>query len=53
MRQVDEYEPMVQREAEALAGAGFDVDVICMRYPGRPARDVVPFRMSGSIGCNT
>jgi glycosyltransferase involved in cell wall biosynthesis len=41
LRQIDEYEPMVQREAEALAGAGFDVDVICMRYPGRPARDVV------------
>jgi len=31
VRQNDWYEPMVRREAEALAGAGFDVDVICMR----------------------
>lgn len=41
LRQLDEYEPMVQREAEALADAGFDVDVICMRYPGRPRRCTV------------
>jgi glycosyltransferase involved in cell wall biosynthesis len=32
---------MVQREAEALTEAGFDVDVICMRYPGRPRRCVI------------
>lgn len=32
---------MVQREAEALAGAGFDVDVMCMRGDGRPRRIVV------------
>jgi glycosyltransferase involved in cell wall biosynthesis len=41
LRQLDEYEPMVQREAEALTGAGFEVDVICMRYPGRPRRCTV------------
>jgi glycosyltransferase involved in cell wall biosynthesis len=31
----------VRREAEALADAGFDVDVICMRNPGRPRRAVI------------
>jgi glycosyltransferase involved in cell wall biosynthesis len=30
------YEPMVQREAEALVGAGFDVEVMCMQGDGRP-----------------
>jgi glycosyltransferase involved in cell wall biosynthesis len=35
------YEPMVQREAEALAGAGFDVEVMCMRDASRPPRTVV------------
>lgn len=41
VRQTDMYEPSVQREAEALAAAGFDVDVLCMRHPDRPARTVV------------
>jgi glycosyltransferase involved in cell wall biosynthesis len=41
VRQMAEYEPMVQREAEALAGAGFDVEIICMREPGRPWREVI------------
>jgi len=31
----------VRREAEALADTGFDVDVICMRSPGRPRRAVI------------
>jgi glycosyltransferase involved in cell wall biosynthesis len=35
------YEPMVQREAEALAGAGFDVEVMCMQDAARPRRVVV------------
>ncbi len=35
------YEPMVQREAEALARAGYDVEVMCMRGDGRPDRIVV------------
>jgi glycosyltransferase involved in cell wall biosynthesis len=38
VRQIDMYEPPVQREAEALADAGFDVEVICMRSPERPRR---------------
>jgi glycosyltransferase involved in cell wall biosynthesis len=38
VRQTDMYEPAVQREAEALANAGFDVEVLCMRFPGRPRR---------------
>jgi glycosyltransferase involved in cell wall biosynthesis len=41
LRQCDEYELFVQREAEALADAGFDVEVICMRRSGRPRRTVV------------
>jgi glycosyltransferase involved in cell wall biosynthesis len=31
----------VQREAEALASAGFDVEVLCQRAPGAPRRSVV------------
>jgi len=34
-------EPRVQREAEALLQAGYSVDVICLRQPGEPARQVV------------
>ncbi len=40
LRQDDDYED-VRREAEALAGAGLDVDVICMRGLGRPRREVL------------
>jgi glycosyltransferase involved in cell wall biosynthesis len=39
IRQNDDYET-VRREAEALAGAGFAVDVICMAGLGRPRRIV-------------
>jgi glycosyltransferase involved in cell wall biosynthesis len=35
------YEPPVQRTAEALTGAGFDVEVICMRHPERPRKVTV------------
>jgi glycosyltransferase involved in cell wall biosynthesis len=38
VRQTDLYELPIQRSAEALARAGFDVEVICMRHPGRPRR---------------
>lgn len=41
LRQDSFYEPMVQREAEALAKAGFDVEVICMRAADAPRRAVV------------
>lgn len=41
LRQSDLYEPMVQREAEALSGAGFDVEVILMQGDDRPSRTVV------------
>lgn len=41
LRQSDWYEPNVQREAEALADAGFDVEVICMRADGVPRRSIV------------
>jgi glycosyltransferase involved in cell wall biosynthesis len=35
------YEPMVQREAEALVSAGFDVEVMCMQDSSRPRRVMV------------
>ena len=41
VREMDEYEPPVQREAEALVSAGFDVEVLCMRHAKRPHRIVV------------
>ena len=41
VREMDEYEPPVQREAEALVSAGFDVEVLCMRHAKRPRRAVV------------
>jgi glycosyltransferase involved in cell wall biosynthesis len=41
VRELDEYEPPVQREAEALVSAGFDVEVLCMRHAKRPRRAVV------------
>lgn len=40
VRQSDLYEP-VRREAEALSGAGFEVEVILMRSDQRPRRTVV------------
>lgn len=33
------HEPRVSREAEALVAAGYDVDVVCLRQPGQPARE--------------
>ncbi len=41
VRQTDYYEPPIRREAEALAAAGFAVEVILMRAPGAAAREVV------------
>ncbi len=41
LRQNDIYDAAVQREAEALAGAGFDVEVLCERAAGAPRRAVV------------
>jgi glycosyltransferase involved in cell wall biosynthesis len=41
VRQTDLYEPPVQREAEALVSAGFDVEVLMMRGDNRPRRTVV------------
>src|SRR3954452_15169590 len=38
VRQTDLYESQIQREADALVAAGFDVEFICMRNPERPAR---------------
>lgn len=32
------HEPRVSREAEALVAAGYEVDVVCLRQPGQPAR---------------
>ena len=36
VRQIDVYELVLRREAEALLASGYDVDVICMREEGRP-----------------
>ncbi len=41
LRQTDIYESTVRREAEALSGAGFDVEVILMEGDGRPRHAVV------------
>lgn len=41
LRQNEYYDPMVRREAEALASAGFDVEVLCMRAVGAPRRAFV------------
>jgi len=41
LRRSEQYEPVVQSEAEALADAGFDVEVICMRSIDSPCREVV------------
>jgi glycosyltransferase involved in cell wall biosynthesis len=36
VRQRDVYEPQIRRVAEALAGAGYDVEVLLMRHRDRP-----------------
>lgn len=41
LRRSEQYEPVVQSEAEALVGAGFDVEVICIRSADSPRRAVV------------
>jgi glycosyltransferase involved in cell wall biosynthesis len=41
LRRSEQYEPIVQSEAEALASAGFDVEVICVRSGNSPRRAVV------------
>lgn len=41
LRRSEQYEPVVQSEAEALADAGFDVQVICIRSVDSPRRAVV------------
>ena len=41
LRQNDWYDQQVRREAEALAGAGFDVEVVLMRAADTPRSAVV------------
>jgi len=41
LRQGNWYGPEIRREAEALAGAGFDVEVVIMRAADAPRREVV------------
>ena len=36
VRQRDVYEPQIQRVAEALTRAGYEVEVLCMRGKGQP-----------------
>lgn len=41
VRHTDYYEMPIRREAEALLAAGFDVEVLLMRGPDTPLREVV------------
>jgi glycosyltransferase involved in cell wall biosynthesis len=41
LRRSDQYEPIVQSEAEALADAGFDVEVMCLGAPRSARRAVI------------
>lgn len=41
LRRSDQYEPVVQSEAQALADAGFDVEVMCLRSAGSARRTVI------------
>ena len=41
LRQGNWYGPEIRREAEALAGAGFDVEMFLMRADDAPRRAVV------------
>jgi glycosyltransferase involved in cell wall biosynthesis len=41
VRQRDVYEPQIQRVAEALKRAGYDVDVLLMRRRGEPRTSIV------------
>src|SRR3954466_10854302 len=54
VRQRDVYEPQIRRVAEALLGAGYDVDVVLMRHPDRPRKAMVDgvqvISLRGSLG---
>src|SRR3954452_14403506 len=41
VRQTSDYEPQLQRVAESLAGAGFEVEMLLMRHPERRRTEVV------------
>jgi glycosyltransferase involved in cell wall biosynthesis len=41
VRQTDIFEIPLQRMGETLVEAGYDVEILCMRSPGRPRRMVV------------
>jgi glycosyltransferase involved in cell wall biosynthesis len=41
VRQRDVYEPQIRRVAEALVGAGYDVEVLLMRHADRPRSTVI------------
>jgi glycosyltransferase involved in cell wall biosynthesis len=41
VRQTNLYEPQLQRVAEALVSAGFDVELMCMRHPERPRTTII------------
>jgi glycosyltransferase involved in cell wall biosynthesis len=54
VRQRDVYEPQIRRVAEALVGAGYEVDVVLMRHRDRPRTTVVDgvqvISLPGSLG---